>query len=81
MIGRMVDLVREIDPLFFEKVGSEESSPSDLPEAEFPRARGDGDAFAREFDARLEGRVSKLVDSSPQAPRDRSPRPCALPSA
>jgi thymidylate synthase ThyX len=69
VIGRMVDLVREIDPLFFEKVGSEELSPSDLPEAEFPRARGDGDAFAREFDARLEGRVSKLVDSSPQAPR------------
>ena len=43
VIGRMVDLVREIDPLFFEKVGSEELSPSDLPEAEFPRARGDGD--------------------------------------
>src|SRR6476620_5875570 len=33
VIGRMVDLVREIDPLFFEKVGCEEVSPPDLPEA------------------------------------------------
>src|ERR671913_2263836 len=68
VIGHMVDLVREIDPLFFEKVGCEELAPSDLPESEFPHPRGSGDAFARAFDARLEGRVSRLVDSSPDAP-------------
>jgi thymidylate synthase ThyX len=67
VIGRMVDLVRAIDPLFFEKVGCEELTPADLPEAAFPRPRGDGDAFAREFDARLGGRVSRLLDSSDRA--------------
>ncbi|HZA33420.1 MAG TPA: FAD-dependent thymidylate synthase [Vicinamibacterales bacterium] len=69
VIGRMVDLVREIDPLFFEKVGCEELAASELPESGFPRPRGDGDAFAREFDRRLDGRVSRLIDSSPDAPR------------
>jgi len=68
VIGRMVDLVREIDPLFFEKVGCDELSRAELPESAFPRPRTDGDAFVREFDARLDGRVSKLVDSSPRAP-------------
>src|SRR5215204_7823603 len=69
VIGRMVDLVREIDPLFFEKVGCEELAASELPESGFPRPRGDGDAFVREFDRRLDGRVSRLIDSSPDAPR------------
>ena len=59
--------MRAIDPLFFEKVGCEELVASDLPEAAFPRPRGDGDAFAREFDARLGGRVSRLLDSSDRA--------------
>jgi thymidylate synthase ThyX len=67
VIGRMVDLVRAIDPFFFEKVGCEELPAADLPESGFPRARDGGDAFAREFDARLEGRVSRLVDSSAAA--------------
>jgi thymidylate synthase ThyX len=67
VIGRMVELVRAIDPLFFEKVGCEELAPADLPEGAFPRPRGDGDAFAREFDARLGGRVSRLLDSSDRA--------------
>ena len=69
VIGRMVDLVREVDPLFFEKVGCEELSPDALPEVGFPRPRGAGDQFAREFDAQLGGRVSKLVDSSDRAER------------
>ena len=68
VIGRMVDLVRELDPLFFEKVGCEELAASDLPESGFPRPRGSGDAFVREFDTRLDGRVSRLIDSSPDAP-------------
>jgi thymidylate synthase ThyX len=61
VIGRMVDLVRAVDPLFFEKVGCEELPGDELPEARFPRP-GDGDLFVRDFDARLGGRVSALVD-------------------
>ena len=41
VIGRMVDLVRQIDPLFFEKVGCEELAASELPESGFPRPRGE----------------------------------------
>jgi thymidylate synthase ThyX len=67
VIGRMVDLVRAIDPLFFEKVGSEELRADDLPEAAFPRPKPTADAFVREFDRRLGGRVSKLIDWSDTA--------------
>jgi thymidylate synthase ThyX len=67
VIGAMVDLVHEFDPLFFEKVGLATLRPSELPEASFPRPRASGDAFAAAFDARLGGRVSKLRDWSPAA--------------
>lgn len=67
VIGRMVDLVKAVDPLFFEKVGLETLSAGELPEAAFPRPREDGDAFAAAFDARLEGRVSRLRDWSTDA--------------
>ncbi len=67
VIGRMVDLVRQVDPFFFEKVGCE-ALPSDaLPETHFQRPTADGDRFAREFDRRLNGRVSRLLDASPRA--------------
>jgi thymidylate synthase ThyX len=69
VIGEMVDLVRAIDPLFFEKAGSEELASGDLPEAAIPRPVGDGDASAATFDARLDGRVSALVDWSDRAER------------
>jgi len=69
VIGQMVDLVRGIDPLFFEKVGCEELEAEDLPEAAIPRPVGGGDAFAAAFDARLCGRVSALVDWSDRAER------------
>ena len=36
---RMVDLVREVDPFFFEKVGCEELPADELPEVAFPRPR------------------------------------------
>ena len=36
VIGRMVDVVRELDPLFFEKVGCEEPPAEALPEVSFP---------------------------------------------
>ena len=61
------DLVREIDPFFFEKVGCDELPADQLPEVSFPQARAGGDAFAAAFDARLDGRVSRLVDYTPGA--------------
>jgi thymidylate synthase ThyX len=67
VIGRMVDLVRQVDPFFFEKVGCDELGADQLPETAFPRATAGGDAFVREFDRRLDGRISRLVEASPQA--------------
>ena len=67
VIGQMVDLVRQVDPFFFEKVGCEELPAEALPETGFPRPRAGGDAFASEFDARLDGKVSRLTDFSPSA--------------
>lgn len=67
VIDRMVALVREVDPFFFEKVGCEELPAGNLPECAFPRPAGGGDAFVRAFDRRLGGRVSRLVDCSPNA--------------
>jgi thymidylate synthase ThyX len=65
VIGEMVGRVREMDAQFFDRF---DNAPlEDLPE--WKQATRDGDAFAREFDARLEGRTSKLIDSSPNAPR------------
>ncbi|HEX4003415.1 MAG TPA: FAD-dependent thymidylate synthase [Candidatus Acidoferrales bacterium] len=63
VIGEMVTRVREVDPQFFERFDNE-------PMAEPPEWRGplgDGEAFAREFDARLDGMTSRLIDSSPRA--------------
>ena len=67
VIGQMVDLVRQVDPFFFEKVGCDELPAEALPETGFPRPRAGGDAFAREFDGRLDGKVSRLTDFSPSA--------------
>jgi thymidylate synthase ThyX len=67
VIGAMVDLVKDVDPLFFEKVGLDTLASDALPEASFPRARAGGDAFAAAFDARLGGRVSRLRDWSSDA--------------
>ena len=43
--------------------------PDALPESAMPRSQGVGDAFAREFDRRLGGRVSRLRDWSAGAER------------
>lgn len=67
VIGAMVDLVKAVDPMFFEKVGLGTLASDALPEASFPRARAGGDAFAAAFDARLGGRVSRLRDWSSDA--------------
>jgi thymidylate synthase ThyX len=67
VVGEMVRLVNEWDPLFFEKVGVGPLPSDALPERTFPRPRGDGDAYAASFDARLGGRWSRLRDWSTQA--------------
>ena len=41
VIGEMVRLVREWDPLFFEKVGLGAIDSGDLPEGRFPQPHGD----------------------------------------
>src|SRR5208282_4350912 len=66
VVGAMVARVREVDAQFFDRFDNQPLE--DLPEWKLPAAQhGAGDAFAREFDARLDGRTSKLVDFSPRA--------------
>jgi len=67
VVGEMVARVRELDPQFFDRF---DNQPMDeLPEwSDEITTRTDGEAFAREFDARLGGRTSKLLDFSPRAP-------------
>jgi thymidylate synthase ThyX len=67
VVGEMVRLVREWDPLFFEKVGLGPLEPGALPEASFPTPRLGGDRLAADFDARLNGRWSRLRDASVDA--------------
>lgn len=66
VVGQMVEAVREVDPQFFDRFENAPLDPGELPE--WKQAAGDGEAFAREFDARLEGGVSRLLDYSPNAP-------------
>lgn len=67
IVGEMVARVRELDPQFFDRF---DNAPLDeLPEwSEDTAPRADGEAFAREFDARLAGCTSKLLDFSARAP-------------
>ena len=67
VIGEMVRLVKEWDPLFFEKVGLGPIAADVLPEAGFPSPRRSGDRYAAAFDARLNGRWSRLRDTSADA--------------
>ena len=54
VVGEMVEQVRELDPQFFERFDNEPMET--LPEWEHNRRQTqDGEAFAREFDAKLEG--------------------------
>ena len=72
VIGEMVAHVKTIDAQFFDRFGIE---PLDeLPEWRTAQNNGapaspqNGDAFAREFDAQLDGRTAKLLDYSANAP-------------
>jgi len=60
VIGEMVARVREVDPQFFDRFDNE---PMDAPPEWHDSARN-GEAFAREFDVKLAGLTSKLVDYS-----------------
>src|SRR6266700_1546122 len=77
VIGEMVSQVKTIDPQFFERFGTEPLE--ELPEwadrfaigrdnVSQPAASA-GESFAREFDAQLHGKTSRLVDYSPHALR------------
>lgn len=63
VIGEMVTRVREVDPQFFDRFDNE---PMEAPPEWNHPARA-GEPFAREFDAKLSGLTSKLVDYSPGA--------------
>jgi hypothetical protein len=67
VIGEMVRQVKEWDPFFFEKVGLGPIDGDDVPEGRFPSRCGNGDRYAAAFDARLNGRWSRLRDTSPEA--------------
>jgi thymidylate synthase ThyX len=75
VIGEMVSLVRSVDSQFFDRFGTEpleempEWSPAFHPVANGNASAATGEAFAREFDAKLAGKTSKLIDYSPNAPR------------
>jgi thymidylate synthase ThyX len=61
IIGEMVARVREADPQFIDRFDNEPME--ELPEWQQPPR--DGEVFAREFDARLGGLTSRLIDYSP----------------
>ena len=63
VIGDMVARVREVDAQFFDRFDNEPME--DPPEWQTPPH--DGEAFAREFDARLGGLTSRLIDFSRRA--------------
>ena len=72
VIGEMVAHVKNLDPQFFDRFGTE---PLDelpewraAPRSESQRPPVKGDAFVKEFDAQLKGRTAKLLDYSANAP-------------
>jgi len=68
VIGEMVSQVKAIDAQFFDRFGTEPLE--ELPEWKNAMAQPSaGEPFAREFDAKLNGKTSRLVDYSPNAVR------------
>jgi len=72
VIGEMVARVRDVDPQFFDRFDNVPMEQEEMPEWSHTNPTGtsaaQGEEFAREFDARLVGRVSLLADYSPRAP-------------
>jgi thymidylate synthase ThyX len=68
VIGEMVSQVKAIDAQFFDRFGIEPLE--ELPEWKNPMAQPSAsEPFLREFDAKLAGKTSRLVDYSPNAVR------------
>src|SRR5258708_3688223 len=67
VIGKMVDCVKGIDPQFFDRFGTEPLE--ERSEWKDSTIGSTGEAFAREFDAKLNGKTSRLVDYSPNSDR------------
>ncbi len=72
VVGEMVERVKEVDPQFFDRFANEPLAEEEIPEwrwAAKDKPCGEGSSILAEFDRQLEGRVSKLVDFSPNAGR------------
>jgi thymidylate synthase ThyX len=68
VIGAMVAVIKELDPQFFERFGTEPLE--ELPEWKYPASDpASGESFSQEFDAKLGGKTSRLVDCSANAVR------------
>ena len=68
IIGEMVAQVRQLDPQFFDRFGT--APLEELAEwKEITPTQPHADAFAREFDAPLQGKTSRLLDYSHNAVR------------
>ena len=65
VLEAMVERVHEVDPQFFDRF--ETQAMEDLPEWIAAKNIAAGEPFAAEFDSRLHGQTSKLVDYSPRA--------------
>jgi thymidylate synthase ThyX len=62
VVEAMVQLVRDRDPEFFDRVGDGPLPEEGVMEMRPPRIEGSGDVLAAEIDARLGSRTSLLVD-------------------
>jgi thymidylate synthase ThyX len=67
VVGEMVRLVRDWDPMFFEKVGLGPIDADALPEKAFPTPKRGAARVAAAFDARMGGRWSRLRHASADA--------------
>jgi thymidylate synthase ThyX len=67
VVGAMVDLVKGVDPAFFERIGQGPLAEGEVVETRLPRLEADGDAEAGRLDAQLGSRVSLLVDHMARA--------------
>jgi len=67
VIGEMVAQVRQLDSQFFDRFGT--APLEELPEWKDVATTPHADAFVREFDARLNGKTSRLIDYSHNASR------------
>src|SRR5271155_958480 len=67
VVKDMVEEVKKIDPQFFERFGTEPLEERPEWSAHTTNTRA-SEAFAKEFDAKLQGKTSKLLDYSPNAP-------------